>query len=166
MPLYEAYWSTRAQGPSFFRTALDQVWDHLLNLSSESVEIEKLRQEAEAAIPDEDDLLPGHLYTQHVAIAVTYALDAWLTGSMRSVVFCLEQAYNVVDSYVLNQILPCGIVTDQIESMVLRQPIVQAELARQSRELDLCRVTEEINWPSILNQMKAEAGQTRILPNA
>ncbi len=164
MPLYDRYWATQGKEHSFFRTAMDRVWDHLFG-NSVRVDVEKLWLEAKAKVPDEDDLVPGYLYAQDAAIAVTYTLETWLRGDVRSIVFCLEQAYNVVDNYVTNQVIPNGIITEQSESTIQRHAVVQAELARQSKEIDLCRITEGKDWPSVLNQMKADARQTRIVPS-
>jgi hypothetical protein len=70
-------------------------------------------------------------------------------------VFCLEQAYNVVDNYVTNQVIPNGIIAEQSESTIQRYAVVQAELARHRRK----------GLAFSLNQMRADAGQTRIVPN-
>jgi uncharacterized protein YjaG (DUF416 family) len=154
MPLYDRYWVTQGKEHSFSRTAMDRVWDHLFG-NSVHVDVEKLWLDAKAKIPDEDDLLPGYLYAQDAAIAVTYVLETWLHGDVQSVVFCLEQAYNVVDNYVTNQVIPNGIIAEQSESTIQRYAVVQAELARHRRK----------GLAFSLNQMRADAGQTRIVPN-
>jgi hypothetical protein len=167
MPFYDWYWSTQGQGPSIFRTTLDIMWGQLLGLSSPLTpsEIKGLCQAAQAQVPDEDNVVPQHPYAQDAAIAVTYALQTWQTADTRSAVLCLEQAYNVVDNYVLNQTVPDGIIIEQTENEIVQNAIVQAELARQCQNIELCRKTDESQWSSVLSQMRAEAIQTQVIPN-
>src|ERR1041385_5341366 len=116
LPLYGPIGVTEGGKPSFFRAAVDQLWHHLLGPVSINTEVENLLLEAKASIPDKDDLAPEYPYAQHAAIAVTYDLECWLSDNVKSVMFCLKQAYDAVDSYALRQILPRGgAVTGQVE---------------------------------------------------
>ncbi len=166
IPFVDANSGAQAQVPSSFRTVLDIVWSQLLGLGSPLTpsEIDELCQAARAQVPDEDDLVPGYPYAQDAAIAVTYALETWRTGDTRSTALCLEQAYNVVDNYVLNQTVPDGTISEQAETNIVQDAIVQAELTRQCHDIELCRKTDESQWRSVLSQMRAEAMQAQIIP--
>ena len=167
IPFYEAYWATRATGPSLLRTGLDLLWNQLLGSKFElsSSQIEELWRVAQTSVPDEDDLFAEHLYAQDAAIAVIYALKAWQTCDPCSAALCLEQVYNVVDNYVLRETAPPGAITEEMEAQVLQHPIVQAELLRQAREIELCRTTEDNCWLAVVSQMRSEAIGTRLFPS-
>jgi uncharacterized protein YjaG (DUF416 family) len=164
IPYFEQYWVTVSSGPSVFRKALDAVWEFLDGKPFERSQLTALRQEVEKQVPDEDDVAE-HYYAQDAAIAVTYSVDVWLTGSKDSVVYCLEQCYNVVTHYVENSIADRGSVTKLDLLRTLEHILVQTELRRQQTEFYLCRTTGEGDWGSLVKQLHTNATQSRVVPN-
>jgi uncharacterized protein YjaG (DUF416 family) len=162
IPFYERFWRQSHDAPSFYRQALDKVWKCLGREGNDPAEMETLFRLANERIPDEDELSAGS-YAQDAAISVTYALDVCRTQRVTSAIRCLEQAYNVVDNYALNQLVPDGAVNLEAESAVLNHRLVQEELTRQRNELELCTRASDADWEGIVAQLRNEAERTRVL---
>ena len=134
IPFYEQFWVKHGAGPSLYRKSLNMIWNYLEHgVDQERKYIEEVRAAAFKNVPDEDELPPEVNYAQDAAIAVTRAIDVWLTGDPNWVAACLELCYDVVDNFVMNRLAPDGAILAEDEVAVLRHPIVQAELARQQR---------------------------------
>jgi len=166
IPFFEEYWAGRSGGPSFFRLALNTTWEYLEGAPFDDTQVAELRRQAEDNVPDEDDVAE-QIYAQDAAIAVTHTLETWLTGAEESVARCFEQCYNVVDNYALNQMVPSGgVISEWTESQAPQHPAVQAELARQQRDLESCRRITEADWVATVTQLRTEAVAARIIPEA
>ncbi len=147
---------------SVFRKSLDSIWTHLEDPDLETVNLAALHEEAKENIPDEDDLDKDSVYAQDAAIAVTSALAVWATDSPKRALECLEQCYNVVDSIVLNLIVPDGIIDEAAEASVLEDPRIQEEFALQRSILDSCLELDELHWSSFLRALRTQAVESKI----
>src|SRR5581483_2788452 len=135
IPLHEIYWLKGNASPSLFRNALDSVWEYLAGEVQSPSALEELFESTKDSVPDEDEVAEDP-YAQDAAISVAYALDVCRSHDVASVVTCLEQAYNGVDSYVLNQLVHDGVIGVEIEAQILSHPIVQQELERQQSDIE------------------------------
>lgn len=159
---YEEYASQSGGQMSVFRKSLDSIWTHLEDPDLETVNLAALHEEAKENIPDEDDLDKDSVYAQDAAIAVTSALAVWATDSPKRALECLEQCYNVVDSIVLNLIVPDGIIDEAAEASVLEDPRIQEEFALQRSILDSCLELDELHWSSFLRALRTQAVESKI----
>jgi hypothetical protein len=86
-----------------------------------------------ALIPQEDEgpWINEQAYAEDAASAVAYALRARRAGESQEAAYAARVAYEALDHHVINRL---GIKDD---AHVLAHPVVQAELARQHRDLDV-----------------------------
>jgi RHS repeat-associated protein len=161
---YEQFWHLRGEGPSAFRKYLDAIWDYLEKGPDQSgPAAEEMLTTAQRNVPDEDEI-PADSYAQESALAVTYALDVWVTSRNDMVLACLEQCYNVADNFVLNTTVLTDMISEDDELAVLAHPVVQAELARQQRDLTRCRNLVDGQWEGLVASLRAEAKAARSVP--
>jgi uncharacterized protein YjaG (DUF416 family) len=111
---------------------LERVWRHLFGdpMSSEQVRAE--RDRCVALVPGEDDepWVAEQAYADDACAAVAYALRALDTGEPQEAAWAGQRAYEAADHHVVHRLGVEG------ESKVLAHPIVQAEIARQRRDID------------------------------
>jgi len=86
------------------------------------------REEDRPWVPEKD-------YAEDAVAAAAYALRCRENGSSQEAAWASRRAYEALDSYVIERNDP-DLQTDQGETQVLTDPLVQAELARQHRDLD------------------------------
>ncbi len=159
---YEEYASKSGGQISVFRKSLNSIWTQIEDPDLETVNLAALQEEAEKNIPDEDDLDKDSIYAQDAAIAVTSALAVWATDSPELALECLEQCYNVVDSIVLNEIVPEGTISEAAEAAVLDDPRLQEEFELQRSILDSCLELDELHWTSFLKVLRTKAVESKI----
>lgn len=113
--------------------SLERVWRHLFGdpMSSEQVRAE--RDRCVALVPGEDDppWFPEQAYADDACAAVTYALRTLDTGEPQEAAWAGRRAYEAADHHVVHRLGVEG------ESEVLAHPIVQAEISRQLRDIDV-----------------------------
>jgi hypothetical protein len=105
-----------------------------------SKELESLIPEAMKLIPGEDDVPWGleRNTVEDAASATAYALRCRRNGMSQEAVWAARRANEFLDDFVINDnnINPNGAAA---ETLILAHPLIQAELARQIRDLEELR---------------------------
>jgi uncharacterized protein YjaG (DUF416 family) len=136
-PAYQQFCKRASRGdPTALAAILDRIWDHLLGTE---MTVEQMRAELDLCmrlIPGEDDepWVEEQPYADDAASAVAYTLRSLQSGEPSQAALAARRAYEAADHYVMHQLRIEG------DLAVLAHPIVQAELARQRRDLD------ELRW--------------------
>lgn len=117
------------------RSILDHVWDVLV---SEGKEVDWLPADLEGSAgillgEDRESWSVDQAYADDAAAAVVYTLRALRGGNPQEAGWAARRAYEAVDHYVAYTL---GL---EDENEILNHPLVQAELARQERDLDELR---------------------------
>lgn len=135
--LYARFHTETGQGdPKKVSQALERLW---ADLAGDPMSADELSAEIEALMAlvpsDEDDnwtdLSP---YAQNAVTAATYALESRRAEQPQLPAWSARQAYEAIDYFVTNS-ENVDFNSPGIEEHVLRHPLVQAELARQQRDL-------------------------------
>lgn len=100
IPLYELFSELTKRGDvSVLREGLKVAWSATDPGSVLREEIKRLRDVAEALVPDADDedWSFSWAFAQTAAAAVTYALETWLSADAQNAVWASRQLYDVAD---------------------------------------------------------------------
>src|SRR5262249_15111322 len=90
------------------------------------------------------------------ASAVVYALRCWKTGSAQDAAWAARRAYEALDTAVIER-SGADMNAPGAEASVLSDPLIQAELARQMRDVEELRVAQQREFSSIVRSMRARA---------
>ncbi len=116
--------------------ALQYVWSHILR-PSEGGTAERLLADIMALIPDQDALgwTPLTAYGEDALSALAYCVSCLKTGDAQDAVWAARRVYEALDSFVTNRdnVAPSE---PGAETRILGDPMIQAELKRQARDLD------------------------------
>lgn len=129
------------RGPNEHVRKLEQAVEHLWSDSTSKTPLDELEAEIEGVmeiIPQEDDF-PGVWVqeitnAQNAGMAVVYALRARLTNDVQEAAWAAQVAYEALDNFVVNK-EDVDMTTSGGEMRALSHDLVQAELARQQRDL-------------------------------
>jgi uncharacterized protein YjaG (DUF416 family) len=133
IPGYMAFSQQTGRGdPYALIDILEHVWRDGRGdpMSADADQIELLRCMALIPRDDEGPWINEQAYAEDAASAVAYALRARNTGMSQEAAYAARVAYEALDHHVINRL---GIEDD---GHVSEHPVVQAELARQHRDLD------------------------------
>ncbi len=136
MPAYRTFVSNRCIGNS---EALGQVLeDAWLNpVKSSEATLQQQLLECMALIPQEAVVKPWTeeaTYAQNAGMSVAYTLRTRINGKAQEAVWSAQVAYESLDHFVIN-LEDVDTNLPGAEARVLSHPVVQAELARQHRDL-------------------------------
>jgi uncharacterized protein YjaG (DUF416 family) len=136
LPCYIIFSNQTGRGDSDTLSAiLERVWLDALGskMSDEEALLELDR--CMALIPEEDEepWVIEQVYAGDAASAVAYALRTRNTGASQEAAYAARVAYEALDHHVINRLGVDG------DDRVLKHALVQAELARQHRDLDELR---------------------------
>ena len=124
--------------PDALERALEEVWSDP-GLAQDRGALEQRIEELMALIPQEEGFQQSWTQevtnAQNAGMSAVYALRAKLAGEAQEAVWAARVAYEALDNFVINSE---NIDTNKPgeERRVLAHPLVQAELARQHRDLD------------------------------
>jgi uncharacterized protein YjaG (DUF416 family) len=162
LPAYVNYWKKASKGnPTRLTAILEQLWKDL----DGSKTSEEAQQESIdlciSLIPSEDSdpWFQEQVYADDAAAALAYALRSRESGNAQEAAWAARRAYEALDQFV---IVKEDVDTHKpgAEQIILAHPIIQAELARQNRDLldlaasrsDISRIADQIR-----QRAKAEA---------
>ena len=134
---YVAFCSHSGRGAqSTLANLLDRSWSALLGHAMPLEELRTALATCMALIPGEDDepWVDSQIYAENAASAIAYTLKTLDGGAAQDATWAARTAYEALDSFVINKL---GI---ENEAQILAHPVVQAEFARQLRDLDELRV--------------------------
>lgn len=134
LPTYRSFHQETGQGdPVALAQALNVLWTSLAGAPIGEDELRQHAAAADALIPSDDDWTELTPYAENAVTAVVYALNCRLTGDVAPATWSALQAYEALDEFVVNRDLDLN--TPGAEARILGDPLIQAELARQSRDL-------------------------------
>jgi hypothetical protein len=134
-PAYGAYCRRAGQGDEvMLRELLDRVWEDLFGNKMTLEQVQEALARCMDLIPHEDDgpWVDEQPYAEDAASAAGYALRALEGGGPQEAGWAARRAYEALDHYVIHHF---GI---EDEEQILAHPLLQAEFARQERDLDEC----------------------------
>ena len=135
--IYQSFVASGAQADrtNLFDDALNYVWTHIL-ITPEKSTTGRLLADVMAWIPDED--APGWTpltpYAEDALSAVAYCLRCLQSGNAQEAVWAAQCLYDALDTFLTNRddISPSE---PGAEARILGDPVTQAELERQARDL-------------------------------
>lgn len=136
LPAYISYSGRHETGsPETLRAALDGAWDvaHGRRLAFDPVEV---FERCAALVPGDDEYTnEGSECADDAAASVACAVDAAGSGDARKAAFSARRCYEALDTYLASE-LNIDFNYPGAEARVLGHPLVQAEFARQCRDLE------------------------------
>jgi hypothetical protein len=128
---------TERAEPETLTRILTRLWDDIAGNLMEESELQKNISTCMSLIPPDDDMtLPIESdYAENAVLAVIYALTCRQGGNSQEAMSSAEQVYNALDHFLINRE---NIVLRRRESVrrILAHPLIQAELARQRRDIE------------------------------
>ncbi len=145
--------------------ALDHVWTHILDASEMTV-TERLLTKIIALIPDQDapGWTPLTAYAEDGLSALAYCLRCVRSADSQDATWAARRVYEALDCLVTNSdnSSPDG-PTD--EARVVSEPLIQAELERQVRDLaDLSAAGDSLSQQLLDRLRKRSAQEQAIAP--
>jgi len=143
--------------------ALDHIWNHILS-TPENQRTDQLLDDLMAAMPTEDDPERTELtaYAEDGMSSVAYCLRFMQSSDPQEAAWAARRVYETLDQ--------CVLYRDEIspyepggEARVLADPMIQAELARQARDLaDLKSAGDRVS-PSFLEHLRQRSTSEQAL---
>jgi len=155
-PAYEDFCKRTGRGDrKALAGILKRIWEHMLGDEMKAEQIDAGLSLSMALIPREDEpWVDEQAYADDAASAMAYTLRALKNGEPQEAAWAARRAYEATDHHVTHRLRIEG------ELSVLTHPIVQAELARQRRDLDELRwggpETDEL-FTRVRDRAKSEA---------
>jgi len=153
---YETFAQRTGRGdPAAVREIMDHVWSALMGLGMEA-DIRAELARCMAVLPKETHTpwVEEQAYAEDAVSAAAYALRTLINEESREAAWAARCAYNALDYYVMNHL---GIDN---EDQISGHPLVQAELARQRRDLEeLRKATDGAERNDVIDALRLRAGQ-------
>jgi uncharacterized protein YjaG (DUF416 family) len=162
LPAYARFWKKTGKGdPTRLTAILGQLWGDLDGTKTSQEAQQESIDLCISLIPPEDfePWCQEQFYADDAAAALAYALRSRESGNAEEAAWAARRAYNALDHFVIAK-EDIDINKPGAEETVLAHPIIQAELARQDRDLldlsanrsDISRIADQIR-----QRAKAEA---------
>lgn len=159
LPAYEEY-SKRLEGTVSreLNSILERLWADLGGQVMTPAEIENAIENCMSAIQslNSSDWVEGQEAADDAVAALCYALRCRKTGDPQEAAWAARRLYEALDNFIINH---DHLDIDQpgIESRVVAHPLIQAELARQRRDVEELLEIDELSIPSVLVQLRERA---------
>jgi uncharacterized protein YjaG (DUF416 family) len=138
LPAYLTSWDLTGKGdPDTLIRLLTRLWEDISGNQMTASEVQ-------ASISTCMDLIPKDYHepwfveqvsAEHASIAVAYALICRQRGNSEDAMSSAEQVYNALDQFVIDRD-NVDVNAPEAERGILTHPLIQAELARQRRDID------------------------------
>lgn len=146
LPGYVLFSDLTQQGdPQAITRALARLWEDLAGDPMSDIEAQANVSTCMALVPPDDDASLGteSAYAEDACVAVVYALKCRHSGDSQEAMWSAERATSTLDTFVINRD-NVNLNALGAERRILADPLIQAELARQLRDLDeLLGATDE-----------------------
>jgi uncharacterized protein YjaG (DUF416 family) len=150
---------TRQGDPEALQHALDDVWEN----PDPKRGVTTLEDQVEAImnlIPREDGFAGSWTQqatnAQNAGMSVIYALRTRISGETQEAAWSARVAYEALDNFVINQ-KRIDMNEPGAEHQILCHSLVQAELARQRRDLDELLATERVQPREVITRLRTRA---------
>jgi hypothetical protein len=168
VPVYAAASAQRGRGdPALLMSALARLWADLVGDRMTESEVRATIDACMALLPDEEDRAWGtdQLLAQDAPSAAVYALSSRQSGASKDAAWAAHCIDEVLHQFVVDRNNPPdGRVRVQTYPEVqvelartLADPLVQAELARQARDLGELLAAGEEDSPAIVARLRDRA---------
>lgn len=157
LPAYRRFYETTGRGkPSVVEALAGRLWRLAGADETDESSLREAADECERLVPSEDEGWDEATqpYAEDAAAALAYAFRARLTGRAQEAAWAGRRAYEALDHHVRN------LLQDDDEANILSHPLVQAELARQRRDLtELAKLerSHAMDEAVLVLRMRAEA---------
>lgn len=132
---YRAFAERSGQPAIGLESALEYAWTHVL-VQAQRAEVERMLAEVMARVPEEGEpgWTPLAAYAEDAVSAVAYCLRCLLSAEAQEAAWAARRVYEAVDLFVTTR---DGITPSDVgaEDRVLQDPVIQAELQRQERDI-------------------------------
>lgn len=138
LPGYIAFSGLAGQGePETLIRILARLWEDIAGDETTESELQDSISTCMSLIPPDDDesLDVETAYAEDAAVALIYALKCRKAGDSQEAMWSAQRAFDSVDYFVTNRDNVNLNAPDALEQ-TLADPLVQAELARQGRDMD------------------------------
>lgn len=156
VPAYEQFAERTGEGdPQMVRTAVAHLWARLGGQRSADLETE--REAMEALVPREDEswVIEAGL-AENATACVAYAIDCLLTGKPQDAAWAARQVYEAVDLLIRTRD-DVDFNVEGSEERVLADPLIQAELSFQRREIETVRDVTDDQVAVLVSQFRERA---------
>jgi len=169
MPCYVAYCAKLETGEAEARylvTALEQLWDDLVDPKMDTGTVAQMAERALALVPQDDFAWSlGVPYAMEAAAAATYALQTRCKGDSQAAVWAAQCVYNVLDAYVIHVALGDPQILDRAaQATVLVHPLIQGLFARQAKLIQRFREADKADIPSIIGDIRRKTADNPAIP--
>lgn len=154
LPAYRRFYEGTGRGdPSAVDALVSKAWALAAGEETDESSLREAADESEQLVPSEDDGWDDltQPYAEDAAAALAYAFRARLTGQAQEAAWAGRRAYEALDHYVRN------VLNEDDEGGVLSHPLIQAELARQRRDLVELAKLKDGTVPVLRKRAEAEA---------
>jgi uncharacterized protein YjaG (DUF416 family) len=161
LPAYAKFAARTGRGEAAALTAiLTRLWHDLGGNPMTDSERQAQIDACMKLIPREDDgeWVPEQAAAEDAGAAVAYALRCRLTGQAQEATWAARRAYEALDHYVINR---ANIDTNEpgAEHQVRSDPLVQAELQRQQRDLSELHASRDAGGTEAMMRLRDRAKQ-------
>lgn len=137
LPLYVNFTKITGRGnPERLMDILQRLWLDLCGTQMSSQELQENIALSMNLIPGEDEVpwVPEQAWAEDAVATVAYSLRCRQSGQSQECVWVARRAYEALDHFVITT-EGLSINAPEAEARALSNPLIQAELRRQSRDL-------------------------------
>jgi uncharacterized protein YjaG (DUF416 family) len=167
-PAYLNYSRLTGHGdPKALSAALERLWRDVGGERMDGEEVQENLEQVMKLLRREDDnsWIPEQARAEDAAAAVAYALRCRENGQSTDSAWAARRAYEAVDHFVIAK-MGIDISTPGANEAVLSSPLVQAELARQQRDIDELQARYRDDVVSLAQRMRERAlAESKIIFN-
>ena len=159
LPIYAAFSRKTGRGdPQSLMEILERLWRDIDGIKMSSEELQQNIDLSMELAPDEDDepWVPDQHWAEDAAAAVAYALCTRQNGKSQEAAWAARRAWEALDDFVTTQEDIDTDIPGEYER-VLSNPLVQAELMRQQRDLSELVAADRKDVSAIAHKMRQRA---------
>ena len=146
-PAYRHWARRQGSDSSRLDEILSRLWDDLFGHPLSMPELDQLLAEAMSLLPEDDSASDDEAFASDAISAAAYALRARRTFSPQEAAWAARRAYEAADYWASQAPAP---VTLDSDGQASTHPAVQAELQRQSRDVEtLCRLASSRDYSQL-----------------
>jgi hypothetical protein len=148
---------------SVFDSAIDYAWNHILD-TPHAATTDQMLASVMALIPDQDapGWTPLTAYAEDGLSSLAYCLRCLKSGESQEAVWAAGRPYEALDYFVTvrDNISPDGQAS---EARILGDPVIQAELARQARDIaELSAIGDSLGRP-LLDELRRRSESEQVI---
>lgn len=156
LPAYRSFHERSGLGDSIaLERALSALWAHIEGTLGSDLAI--YARSADALVPGEEDAWsPEMPAAQNAAAAVAYAIRCHMSANIQDAAWAARQVYEALDSWVVIRD-DLDLNVEGRERRIIGDPLIQAELARQRRDVEELTGLSDEQVRSLIPAIQARA---------